>query len=67
MALLAKAAGQGHAYAVQKLGDIHHVRKEHEQAAEWFTKGAEVGLPIAMYNLGRGLHSFASQLNLGHF
>ena len=54
-ALLEKAAGQGHAYAMQKLGDIHHVRMEHEQAAEWFTKGAEVGLPGAMFQLGCSL------------
>jgi len=43
MALLEKAAGQGHAYAMQKLGRIHHVREEHQQAIEWSTKGAEAG------------------------
>jgi len=51
MALLEKAAGQGHAYAMAKLGHIHRVREEYEQTAEWFTKGAEAGLPEAMYNL----------------
>ena len=55
MALMEKAAGQGHAYAMEKLGRIHHVRNEHEQAAEWFTKGAEAGLPRAMFALGASL------------
>jgi TPR repeat protein len=55
MALLEKAAGQGHAYAMSTMGCIHNVRKEHEQAVEWFTKGAEAGLPQAMFNLGRVL------------
>ena len=35
-----------------KLGSIHRVRNEHEQAIEWFTKGAEAGLPKAMFSLG---------------
>ena len=52
MALLEKAAGQGHAYAMDVLGSIYHVRKEHEQAVEWYTKGAEAGLPRAMFDLG---------------
>ena len=52
MALLEKAAGQGHAYAMDALGDVHHARNEHEQAVKWFTKGAEAGLPQAMYALG---------------
>jgi TPR repeat protein len=34
------------------LGCIHHVREEYEQAAKWFTKGAEAGLPKAMFYLG---------------
>ena len=50
-----KAAGQGHAYAMQALGDIHDERKEHERAVEWFTKAAEAGLPVAMFNLGCSL------------
>jgi TPR repeat protein len=37
------------------LGGIHDARKEHEQAVEWFTKGAEAGLPNAMHNLGCSL------------
>jgi len=32
MALLEKAAGQGHAYAMLRLGEIHSARKEHELA-----------------------------------
>jgi TPR repeat protein len=52
MALLEQAAGQGHAYAMYELGCICDDRKEHEQAVEWFTKGAEAGLPRAMFNLG---------------
>ena len=51
-ALLEKAAGQGHAYAMQWLGKIHRERKELEQAVQWFTKGAEAGLPDAQFNLG---------------
>jgi len=39
------------------LGSIHYARKEHEQAVEWFTKGAEAGLPGAMYHLGCCLDS----------
>jgi len=52
MALLEKAAGQGHAYAMETLGGIHYEREEHEQAVAWFTKSAEAGLPKAMFNLG---------------
>jgi len=52
MALLEKAAGQGHAYAMHALGSIHRERKEHEQVVGWFTKAAEAGLPKAMFGLG---------------
>ena len=52
MALLEKAAEQGHAYAMFALGGIQRARQEHEQAVEWFTKGAEAGLPKAMFSLG---------------
>ena len=52
MALLEKAAGQGHAYAMDALGCIHNERTEYEQAVAWYTKGAEAGLPSSMYNLG---------------
>jgi TPR repeat protein len=48
MALLEKAAGKGHAYAMHGMGSVHEVRKEYVQAVEWFTKGAEAGLPVAM-------------------
>ena len=34
------------------LRGIHYVIKEYEQAYEWATKGAEAGLPKAMFNLG---------------
>ena len=57
MALLEKAAGQGHAYAMHVLGNIHRTRKEHEQAVEWYTKGAEAGLPRAVFSLGCRLES----------
>jgi hypothetical protein len=52
MALLEKAAGQGHAHAMDVLGSIHFNRNEQVLAVEWFTKGAEAGLPFAMHNLG---------------
>jgi TPR repeat protein len=52
MALLEKAAGQGHAYAMHWLAGRHRVREEYEQAVEWSTKGAEAGLPKAMFALG---------------
>ena len=55
MALMEKAAGQGHAYAMAALGSIHDVRKEYEQAVKWYTKGAQAGLPDAMFNLGCSL------------
>jgi len=51
-ALLETAAGQGHAYAMLRLAQIHYARKEPEQALAWNTKAAEAGLPGAMYNLG---------------
>jgi TPR repeat protein len=51
VAFLEKAAGQGHAYATDVLGSIHSERNEHEQAVEWFTMGAEAGLPQSMFNL----------------
>jgi len=50
--MLEKAAGQGHAYAMDSLGSVHDAWKEHEKAAEWYTKGAEAGLPRAMHCLG---------------
>jgi len=57
MALLEKAAGQGHAYAMDALGCIHDDWKEHEHAVAWYTKGAEAGLPSSMFNLGVYLDS----------
>jgi len=52
MALLEKAAGQGHVYAMNMLAGIHDNRKEHEQAVEWHTKSAEAGLPQACSTSG---------------
>jgi len=52
MALLEKAAGQGHAYAMYTLGVVHYAWNEHEEAVKWYTKGADAGLPKAMLNLG---------------
>jgi hypothetical protein len=34
-----------------KLGIIYDNRQEHEQAVQWLTKGADAGLPRAMFNL----------------
>jgi TPR repeat protein len=59
MALLEKAAGQGHAYAMHMLGStyLQYFRSGlesagYEQAVKWLAMGAEAGLPKAMYNLG---------------
>jgi len=52
MALLKKAAEQGHVYAMSALGDFHNEWEENEQAVEWITKAAEAGLPTAMHELG---------------
>ena len=64
VALLEKAAGQGHAYAMDVLGGVFRRWKEHERSLAWYAKGAEAGLPTAMFNYGRGLHSFTFELNL---
>jgi TPR repeat protein len=53
VALLEKAAGQGHAYAMCELGGILQNWKEHEKAVEWLTKAAVAGLPKAMVGPGR--------------
>jgi hypothetical protein len=34
------------------MGGIHDAREEYELAVEWFTKGAEAGLPPAFFDLG---------------
>jgi TPR repeat protein len=57
MALLEKAAGQGHVYAMISLRDIHHNRKEYSQVLEWIRMGAEIGLPTAMFDLGAGAYT----------
>jgi hypothetical protein len=38
MALLEKAAGQGHVHATFVLVGIHHARGKYERAVEWCTK-----------------------------
>ena len=52
LALLEKAARQGHVYAMFCLGQTHSDRKEHVHAVKWLTEAAEAGLPQAMFNLG---------------
>ena len=48
-----------------KLGFYELLRKfDFEFNMRRYTKAAEAGLPTAQYNLGRGLHSSTSQLNL---
>ena len=42
MELIEKAAGQGHAYAMAALGDIHRMRGEQEQELQWITKAGGV-------------------------
>ena len=65
MALMEKAAAQGHAYAMRTLAGNYASRNEHERAKGWATKGAETGCPDMM--AGRGLHSSTLQLNLSAF
>ena len=55
MALLEKAAGQGHAYAMDVLGCVFHRWKEPVRSSAWYSKGAEAGLPMAMFNFGNRL------------
>jgi len=55
MALLEKAAGQGHAYAMLWLSRMHYRMNEDERAMECLSKGAEAGLPNAMHNFACGL------------
>jgi TPR repeat protein len=52
VALLEKAAAQGHAYAMQTLGSIYDERKEYEEAVAWFTMAAEAGLPRSKFTVG---------------
>ena len=47
VAPMESAAGQGNAHAMYALGGFHFTREEHVLAVEWFTKGAEAGLPGA--------------------
>jgi len=66
MALLEKAAGQGHVHAMSALGDMLFVRKDFTQAVQWLTEAAEAGLPIAMFNLGACLDQEGSPSALDH-
>jgi hypothetical protein len=52
VALLEKAARQGHVYAMYTLGGFHDGRNDSEQAEKLATKGAEAGLPKAMLIVG---------------
>jgi TPR repeat protein len=56
-ALLEKAAGQGHVYAMYALRGIHGSRKHYDEAVKWNRKAADAGLPIAMFNLGAGAYT----------
>jgi hypothetical protein len=42
---------------MDELGSIHDQWKEHVQAMEWYTKGAEAGLPFSKFNLAMCLNS----------
>jgi TPR repeat protein len=53
MALMEKAAGQGHAWAMHELARRYGTMNEDEQGLAWITKAAEAGLPGSMFSLGR--------------
>ena len=57
MVYLEKAAGQGHAYAMGSLSEMLFKMNDEVRAVEWLTKGAEAGLPTAMYDLACSLDS----------
>jgi hypothetical protein len=40
---------------MEALGQLCSEREEHEHAVQWWTKGAEAGLPDSMFNLGCSL------------
>ena len=52
MLLVERAATQGHAHAMQWLGQIHEKKEEYEHAVVWYTRAAEAGLPMANHRLG---------------
>jgi len=52
MALLEKAAGQGHAHAMFTVAGVHKVRNDHEQAVEWFTKAGRCRLNPVFPSMG---------------
>ena len=45
-ALLQKAAGQGHAYAMDALAAIYYAREEYERSLEWTTKAGAYTPPL---------------------
>ena len=46
------AAADGHIESMNALGMVFSLRKEYEQAAEWFKKASERGYTRALNNLG---------------
>ena len=46
VALLEKAAGQGHVYAMNNLGMLDEARKEYTRAAEWCTQAGAYTRPL---------------------
>jgi len=64
IALLEKAAGQGHACAMDALHDIFLNRHEYVQAVGWMTKAAEAGLPAAKAALPDALFNLVGHCRL---
>ena len=64
IALLEKAAGQGHACAMDALHDIFLNRHEYVQAVGWMTKAAEAGLPAAKAALPDALFNLVGRCRL---
>ena len=47
-----KAADQGHREAQYKVGYLHYIREEDQEALSWFLRAAEKGSPYAALRLG---------------
>jgi len=62
MALLEKAAVQGHVYATLMLGRIHYMRGELEQSVKWVT---EAGLTLTTLQLNLSATGGAVRESLG--
>jgi TPR repeat protein len=58
------ASNRGHVYATERLGDVYRDGGDFEAAKKWYTKAAVVGLPSAMFKLGRSLESGEGGLEL---